>query len=123
MKVLIVIGGDVKRFKELGGDSPSLPKLPSSYPFYGYLKNQGIDVEVISLDFESWEGKSKSGFNAIFGYLKLFLLAPYILKFDFIITWGFIGPVIAFILLPFCQNRKVFTVVYANRSSRLKNLF
>ena len=51
MKVLIVIGGDVKRFKELGGDSPSLPKLPSSYPFYGYLKNQGIDVEVISLYF------------------------------------------------------------------------
>lgn len=122
MKVLIVIGGDVKRFKELGGNNPSLPKLPLSYPFYGYLKNQDIDVEIVSLNFESWEGKSKPGFNTVFGYLKLFWLVPYILKFDSIITSGFIGSITAFILLPFCQNRKVFTLVYANESNKLKNL-
>jgi glycosyltransferase involved in cell wall biosynthesis len=122
MKILITIGGDVERFKELGaGGNRDLPRLPLSYPFYGYLKKQGIDVEVISLSIESWEGKSKPWLNTILGYLKLFLLVPYILKFDFIITFGFIGAVIAFILLPFSQNKKVLTVVYTNELSKLKN--
>ena len=123
MKVLIIIGGDIKRFKELGGANTNTPKLPLSYPFYGYLKKEGVDVEVISLNFESLEGQATIGFNMIRGYFKIFSLAKYIKSFDAVITFGFIGPLTSISLALHGQNRKVFTVVYANESSKLKNLF
>ena len=126
MKILIVTGLKLEQFIRVGGDNPEMPRQPQSYPYYGKLKNAGLEVDILSLYEDIGLIKSKSQFST---YLKTMLMINSIASYDVIISWGFVGAWLS-LLLKFTQTgKKTLTVVFANVSpsshrvtGRFKNL-
>ena len=46
----------LKRFCQVGGDSPNSPRVSLAYPWYGYLKERGIYVELFSVTKKKNDG-------------------------------------------------------------------
>lgn len=122
MRVLILVGSDLKRFKDTGGDDPLSPRLPLSYPFYGYLKDKKFNVEVLSINNVTWEGSDRKLLFKLIGYISLIFKSFYISSFDLIISSGFLGVLLSYILVFLGRNNKVCVVVYANRSPEPRTL-
>lgn len=109
MRVLIVIGIEPEYFVKVGMGDSTFPKLPLAYPFYGFLIENGYQVEILSINF--------------FTLFNLVTLKRVLGNFEVIISWGMIGALLACILFPFGKNKKVHTLVYSNKVLRLKGLF
>lgn len=110
MKILVVTLSDLSQFVEQGGYGPDTPKLSQAYPFYGYLKENGHEVEVISLKDILMKYQ---GLGLFPSYFYLAKNIKYILSFDVIFSWGFYGAWIANLLKSYNQNRKVATIIYS----------
>lgn len=122
MRVLIVIGSDLKRFKDTGGDDPLSPRLPLSYPFYGYLKDKNFHVEVLSINNVTWEGSDRKLLFKLIGYISLVFRTFYFFSFDLIISSGFIGVFLSYLLIPMGLSKKICVIVYANKSPEPRTL-
>ncbi|MFQ5850571.1 MAG: glycosyltransferase [Candidatus Binatia bacterium] len=121
--VLVLTGVNSERFKELGSGDGSLPRLPECYPYYGALRERGVEVTVRSCGKVAQDRKGLRVLGRWSPQLSVLLALRDFSKYDAVVTWGSLGPLLAMLSKSLNrQNRKLVTVSFANYSGMHRNL-